>query len=202
MFSTSIQLIREKKSECVCVGSSLSILFCLRAVGVVVTNKERKRERRAMTSTRNVVIGLMLAAAMVCVPAVVEAALDGEVYDATDSVGENQLGLDVRQDSVVYNIIGAMAPMSEEELEESLSNFNIECTPTSETLRFSVNYLAGGTIGYYVVEGCEGMSVFIVCVITHTPLSHTYMYVCRYTHTHREREREIVPYRCRVCVSM
>ena len=159
----------------------------------MVTNKEREKERRAMTSTRNVVIGLMLiAAAMVCVPAVVEAALDGEVYDATDSVGENQLGLDVRQDSVVYNIIGAMAPMSEEELEESLGNFNIECTPTSETLRFSVNYLAGGTIGYYVVEGCEGMSVFRVCVITHTPLSHTCMYVCRYTHTHRERSYRIV----------
>merc|ERR1712048_688479 len=124
--------------------------------------RERERERE-MTSTRRngvVVIGLigLMMLAVVMVSVVVEAALDGEVYDATDSVGENQLGLDVRQDSVVYNIIGAMAPMSEEELEESLSNFNIECTPTSETLRFSVNYLAGGTIGYYVVEGCEGVS--------------------------------------------
>lgn len=104
-------------------------------------------------------VSVMLAVmSVVCVPSV-RAALDGEVYDATDSVGENQLGLDVREDAVVYNIIGAMGPMSDDELEESLSNFNIECTPTSETLRFSVNYLAGGTIGYYAVEGCEGACI-------------------------------------------
>lgn len=89
---------------------------------------------------------------------VVNAALDGEVYDATDSVGENQLGLDVAQDAVVYNIIGEMGPMSDDEMEEALSIYNIDCTPESSTLRFSVNYLAGGTIGYYAVEGCEGIN--------------------------------------------
>ena len=40
--------------------------------------------------------------------------------------------------------------------QEALSIYNIDCTPESSTLRFSVNYLAGGTIGYYAVEGCEG----------------------------------------------
>jgi len=99
------------------------------------------------------------------------AALDGEVYDATDSVGENQLGLDVKEDAIVYDIIGSPmisdgSPAGDMEAPtmemESLENFNIECRPDSEVLRFSVNYLAGGVIGYYVVEGCEGVSPTLI----------------------------------------
>ena len=76
---------------------------------------------------------LLLAAA-----AGARAALDGEIYDATDSVGENQLGLDVQADAVVYDIIGDLLESPEFDIEENLRNYNIECTPASNVLRFSV----------------------------------------------------------------
>ena len=77
-------------------------------------------------------------AALLILAARAHAALDGDIYDPTDSVGENQLGLDVQADAVEYDIIGELLESPEFDIEENLENFNIECTPTSNVLRFSV----------------------------------------------------------------
>ena len=63
-------------------------------------------------------------------------------------------------DSMRYDIV---APgLTDGEKMEALKMYNIECIPESPILRFSVDYLSGGTIGYYVVEGCEGINPTLV----------------------------------------